>query len=226
MDALLALIDRLEADYCLDQRRVHVMGSSSSAYTAGMLACEAPERIASFQDGMGFWVPSGCVPERPVPLTAITGRDDPSGVRQSVEQWADRNGCEAEPLIEDLGSGVSRHVYQDCDADVVLFDIEGAGHNIIMHECIGPGVTFCRAYAEATACPDRGSDLGWDHSHQVRRRPSWIAPGGSSRWAGSRERRPDHETGRGHRRRGPRGWMSLALTSGGVGESNGTTIMS
>ena len=148
VEALLALIDRLEADYCIDQRRIHARGSSSSAYTAGMLACEASERIASFQDGMGFFEPSGCVPERPVPLTAITGKDDRSGVRQSVERWAEWNGCEAEPLIEDLGSGVSRLTYLDCDADVVLFDIEGAGHNFVLHECIGPGVALCRAYAE------------------------------------------------------------------------------
>lgn len=148
VDALTSLIGRLEADYCIDSHRIHVMGSSSSAYALAQLVCQETERIASFQGGMGMFKPVSCVPQRPVPLTAITGGRDRPAVRLSVEQWAEWSGCEAEPGVEDLGSGVRRHVYQDCDADVVLFDIERAGHNFIFHECIGPAAGYCRAYAE------------------------------------------------------------------------------
>jgi len=148
VDALVSLIDQLTLDYCIDPRRVHVMGSSSSAYALAKLVCQESGRIASFQGSMGLFKPVGCVPERPVPLTALTGGNDRTAVGVSVAQWAAWNGCEAEPLVEDLGSGVSRHAYQDCAADVVLLDIEGAGHNFVFHECIGPAAGYCRAYQE------------------------------------------------------------------------------
>jgi hypothetical protein len=50
--------------------------------------------------------------------------------------------------VEDLGSGVSRKTYQDCEADVLFYHIAGAGHAFILHECIGPGASFCQAYEE------------------------------------------------------------------------------
>ena len=146
VEALLALISRLEEDYCVDPEHIHVMGASSSGYAVGELACVGSERIASFFGGMGRFAKPGCTPERPVPLIAITGDRDRSAARLSLRKWTAWNGCSADPLVEDLGSGVSRHTYQDCDADIVLFDIEGASHGFIFNECIGPAP--CEAYSE------------------------------------------------------------------------------
>ena len=147
-DTMLALIDRIEDDYCIDLRRIHVMGESTSSGAVGRLACTGSDRIASFLGGMGGFDAPGCVPERAVPLLAITGEPDRWIVEPSVERWADTNGCDADPLVEDLGSGVSRSTYQGCDGDVVLLDIEDGGHGFIFHECIGPAAGLCRAYAE------------------------------------------------------------------------------
>ena len=65
-----------------------------------------------------------------------------------VEQWVGINGCDSEPLVEDLGSGVLRKTYEDCDADVVFYDIEGMGHTWPLHEAKGPGASLVTEYAE------------------------------------------------------------------------------
>jgi poly(3-hydroxybutyrate) depolymerase len=146
---LLALIDQLAADYCIDLRHVHVEGGSSSGYAAAQLACEGSDRIASLFDGVGSFIVSPCEPERPVPLLAITGDPDRHVVTRSVERWVEINGCNPEPLVEDLGSGIARKSYQGCEADVLFYDIEGLGHKVAMHECVGPvAELYCEAYEE------------------------------------------------------------------------------
>jgi acetyl esterase/lipase len=135
---LIALIDQLDTDYCIDPRRIHAMGSSSSAGTVSALTCDASDRIASFVAAIGAFWPMCGAPERPVPLLAITGDPDRSTVTRTVEKWAEINGCDPEPLVQDLGSGVTREAYQGCVADVLFYDVEGVGHGFIRHECIGP----------------------------------------------------------------------------------------
>jgi hypothetical protein len=41
---------------------------------------------------------------------------------------------------------VWRHSYQGCDADVVLLDIEGMGHELPMNDC--SGLQGCAEYEE------------------------------------------------------------------------------
>jgi len=146
---LLALIDQVGADYCIDPRRIHAMGASLSAPTVTRLACEASDRIASFVIGIGGFRIE-CEPERPVPLLAVTGDPDRVFMSSSVGWWAEMAGCQAGPVVEDLGSGVSRQTYQGCAADVLFYDIEGGGHQAFFHECIGYaraplGGSFCHA---------------------------------------------------------------------------------
>ena len=146
---LLALIDQLAADYCIDLRHVHVSGSSSSAYAAAQLACEGSDRIASLFDGAGSFAVSPCEPVRPVPLLAITGDPDRRKVTLSVERWAEINGCDPEPLVEDLGSGIARKSYLGGEADVLFYDIAGLGHKAVLHECVGPvAEQYCEEYGE------------------------------------------------------------------------------
>jgi poly(3-hydroxybutyrate) depolymerase len=131
---LTALIDQLEAEYCIDTRRVHAMGQSSSGPTVAALACDASDRIASFFVAIrGF---ASCTPERPVPLLAMTGDPERRIVTRSVEYWSEDYGCDREPVIEELGSGVTRTAYQGCLADIVLYDVRGAGHQFIRKECV------------------------------------------------------------------------------------------
>jgi poly(3-hydroxybutyrate) depolymerase len=65
-----------------------------------------------------------------------------------VERWAEANGCEPEPLVEVLGSGVARKLYQGCEAEVLRYAIEGLGHAPVMNECRGPFAEACCAEYE------------------------------------------------------------------------------
>lgn len=138
---LTALIDQLGSEYCIDPRRVHAMGNSSSVYTVATLACEAPDRIASIFEGMAWIVE--CTPERPVPMMIATGDTDRASVTRSAASWVEAYGCAPEPLVELLGAGVTRSTYQDCVADLVLYDVEGAGHGFVRHACLEDRFDYC-----------------------------------------------------------------------------------
>lgn len=130
-DVLLSLVDQMTRDYCVEPTRIHVMGSSSQA---DEMACEAADRIASFTT-MGTHLPfEDCTPSRPVPLWTFTGDPQRDAVTALVDSWIAINGCDPDPIVEDLGSGVSRKTYQDCDADVVFYDIEGMGRQWPVHK--------------------------------------------------------------------------------------------
>ena len=124
-DVLLSLIDQMSGDYCVDASRIHVMGSSASAGEADRMACEAADRIASFTTTGASVLPDECTPSRPVPLWTFTGDPDRPAVTALVDKWVAINGCDPDPVVEDLGSGVSRKTYQNCEAAVVFYDIEG-----------------------------------------------------------------------------------------------------
>lgn len=141
-DVLLSLIDQLSDDYCVDASRVHVTGSSWSSLAADRMACEAADRIASFSAMGGFLQRDECTPSRPVPLWTFTGDPDRTTVIALVDKWVAINGCDPDPVVEDLGSGVSRKIFQNCEADVVFYDIEGMGHVWPVHEGEGPWVAI------------------------------------------------------------------------------------
>ena len=148
IETMRALIDQLEQDYCVDTNRIHAIGTSSSSSTAAILACEESERIASFGGGLGDLRSHLCEPERAVPLVVFTGDVDRHDVDLTVDQWTEFNGCESGPTVDDLGSGISKKTYQDCDGDVLYYDIVGMGHVWPLHECVGPGAEQCAAYEE------------------------------------------------------------------------------
>ena len=134
---LTALLDRLEAEYCIDLRRVHAMGLSSGGQTVTTLTCGASERIASFHVGASGFSHRGCAPERAVPLMVMSSGPEQGTISRSVEKWAEAYGCEGDPVIEDLGARVTRTDFQGCLADFVFYVIEDAGHGFILHECLG-----------------------------------------------------------------------------------------
>jgi len=156
---LSALLDRLENDYCIDRGQVHVIGASSSAWKAAQFACAASDRVASFAASLGDFQPASCPraasngstfgpPVRPVPVVAYTGAEDLDATVRAAQSWAKTNGCSADPLVEDLGSGVTKKTYQHCRADVVLYELANLGHQFPMHTCTGPGAWICAPYKQ------------------------------------------------------------------------------
>jgi polyhydroxybutyrate depolymerase len=72
-----ALIEKLETDYHIDEKRIYVTGMSNGAQMTYRLACELSDKIAAI-------APSGsegrfitCEPKRPVPTLHIQGKKDP-----------------------------------------------------------------------------------------------------------------------------------------------------
>lgn len=148
IETMRKLLDQLEQDYCIDTDHIHAIGTSSSSSAVAILACEEAERIASFGGGFGDLRSHLCTPERAVPLVIFTGDSDRHSVDLTVDQWVEFNDCESGPAVEDLGSGISKKTYEDCQGDVVYYDIVGMGHVWPLHECIGPGAEYCTAYEE------------------------------------------------------------------------------
>jgi poly(3-hydroxybutyrate) depolymerase len=146
-DALASLVDQVSVQYCVDAQRVYVMGTSHSFGMAEEFACEYSDRVASFIAAGGSAV-GACTPARPVPLFTFTGDPDRSGVNRLVDKWVEINGCDREPIVEDLGSGVHRRTYQNCVADILFYDIEGMGHQWPMHEAKGPAAAWIAEYTE------------------------------------------------------------------------------
>lgn len=158
----LAFFDALHAEIrralVVDEARVFVAGHSNGAAMAHRLACERSTRfaaVAAVAGGNQLAAVDACTIARPVPVLQIHGSDDPCwtfepsneacaqkdgllkvGIRETVDGWAERNGCSADPITEALpdsvddGTTTTRETHAGCvgGGDVVLLLSSGAGH--------------------------------------------------------------------------------------------------
>lgn len=142
-----ALVAHLTATLCIDPARVYANGLSNGAGMSNRLACEASDIIAAIGGVAGAYAPLTCAPDRPVPVIAFHGTDDPlvpidglerglgggalPAIRDWVDGWAARNGCDvASPEALPRIGAVTGIRYTNCinDAEVVYYIAEGAGH--------------------------------------------------------------------------------------------------
>lgn len=72
-----ALLDRVEADHCIDTSRVYATGLSNGAMMSSAVACTMADRFAAIAPIAGITLPDGCEPSRPVPVLTIHGTADP-----------------------------------------------------------------------------------------------------------------------------------------------------
>lgn len=152
------LVDRLAADAGIDRRRVYAIGISNGALFVHHLACSARDVVAAVASVAATMIAPEHVPAcgggRAVPIMFFHGSDDtffpPEGglagnnvvhvrllsIGESVESWAERDGCEGAPEITPLPdtqedeTTVVRELHAHCDGDtaVVYYAIEGGGH--------------------------------------------------------------------------------------------------
>lgn len=139
------LLDTLEADLCVDTRRVYATGKSNGAGFAGILACELSDRIAAIAPVAAAFYGTGhptCAPERPVPVIEFHGTADatiPYGgdadrglpaIRDWVDTWTGRNGCATGPDVEATADDVTTYRWTDCaaGAEVTHVAVLGGGH--------------------------------------------------------------------------------------------------
>lgn len=142
------LIDHLSNEYNIDQERIYVNGFSNGAAMTFMLSCELGDRIAAFGMVATPVVPwDWCAQPLPVSMIAMHGVDDPlalyaggenfltteplQSIGQWMAQWAERNGCNAEPRDSSgYGPLVNVREFASCSRGTaaVLYSIREAGH--------------------------------------------------------------------------------------------------
>lgn len=152
------LLDLLEADLCIDPSRVYATGMANGAQMASLLACQLGDRITAVAPLAGPEWPTECdgrpVPvmafhgdEDPFVSYQDDGGDAAEiadrnfwmgevppdvpvheGAEQAMASWADHNGCDPDPEVEDLSDEVVRTTWQNCVADTVFYHVVGGGH--------------------------------------------------------------------------------------------------
>jgi len=152
------LLDRIEAELCVDRARVYATGVSNGAQMSSVLACRLPHRITAVAPVAGVEFFDACE-KGPVAVLAFHGTADPIitydgdglnstqiadmhywkgeipegmpehlGVDVAMEAWARHNACDPEPVEERVASDVRRRTWQHCRAATVLYVIDGGGH--------------------------------------------------------------------------------------------------
>jgi polyhydroxybutyrate depolymerase len=150
------VIDYLEANLCVDARRVYGSGYSGGGRMISQYACDAPDRLAAIAPVAGLRAgyptsgpqgpvpdPATCNPSRPVPVIAFAGTADPVnpylgggaaywqyGVPEALARWGEINQCRRGPRTVSVTSHVDEIRYSACrrNASVVLYRVEGGGH--------------------------------------------------------------------------------------------------
>jgi polyhydroxybutyrate depolymerase len=141
------LLDRVEAQLCVDTQRVFAAGISNGSAFSLRLACEMPDRIAAVAAVAAMYLPLRCSSARTVGVIAFHGTADPCvpfeggtsqcgmglpvpKVETAAADWAKHDGCNATPAQTSISAHVRTLAYSECsnDAAVVLYVIDGGGH--------------------------------------------------------------------------------------------------
>jgi polyhydroxybutyrate depolymerase len=152
------LLDLLEAELCVDRARVYSTGMSNGGQMSSLLACRLPDRITAVAPIAGAEFPETCrgrpVPVIAFHGTADpivtydggglnatriaddqhwkgntpTGLPVHGGVDAAMRTWASHNRCDPTPVEEQVAPEVRRRTWSHCDADTVLYVIDGGGH--------------------------------------------------------------------------------------------------
>lgn len=143
---VMALLTRLEEEYCIDPRRVYSTGMSNGGFLSYRLACERADRFAAIASvtGMLGLDSADCNPSRPVPVLHIHGTEDGIvrygggqtsvgtfvSAAASVGHFRTVNGCASEATETFSMGDVRCERWGSCEAssDVELCTVTGGGH--------------------------------------------------------------------------------------------------
>ncbi len=146
---LVALADRLTADYGIEPGNVYATGLSAGAFMATRLACQRADvvdAIAPVAGSLGSSYP--CAPSEPVSVFAthgvadpvvpftggpMVGRGGPSDIMAPpalAGRWRDIDDCPAAPVEDSPSAGVHRLTAAGCadGTEVVFVSVDGGGH--------------------------------------------------------------------------------------------------
>ncbi len=111
---LRSLVEAIQADYNIDNRRIYFAGLSNGGFMSYRMACDHADLIAGIVSTAGatFDNPIDCSPTDPLHVLQIHGTADTvilyaggslltvpyPGAVESVETWAQYNGCDLTPV--------------------------------------------------------------------------------------------------------------------------------
>jgi len=154
---LSALIDKIGAEYKVDDARVYATGMSNGGFMSGRLACDLSSRVAAVgivAASLSESVAANCRPAKPVSVLIIQGTEDPlvpmqggsvgrdgsGGVvlshTKAVQKFVQLNLCSPSPRKEHLadkagdGTTIDIAIYTGCLAgtEVRSYVVNGGGH--------------------------------------------------------------------------------------------------
>ncbi len=134
-----AMLDRLEAELCVDRQRIYAAGISNGGYMSYRLACELSGRVAAIAPVAGVNLTLACEPSRAVPVFHFHGLADTVvpfdgrlgvSVDDSIQGWLQRNACDATPTVFFEQDDVRCEEWSGCtdSASVRLCVVDGGGH--------------------------------------------------------------------------------------------------
>jgi len=143
-----ALLDHIEATFCVDTHRVYATGMSDGGAMSSVLACTMNNRFAAFGPvAVVVYASNICGKGRPIPIMAFSGTADPvvpfnggkvkccggatlGAAPTTMANWAKADGCSPQPTDTTLSSEVVRRTWSGCRAggEVTFFMIQGGGH--------------------------------------------------------------------------------------------------
>lgn len=141
-----ALIDRMLAQFAIDEQRIFITGFSNGASMAFRLGLELSDTVAAIAPVAGILSSEDSRMELPVSLFYISGAEDrgpfmgqgefpesvksESPVRDSIARWASMLDCPSEQRIISVFGGVRKVAQGPCrgNSEIVIYSVEGLGH--------------------------------------------------------------------------------------------------
>lgn len=150
IDYLVALLDEVAAEFCVDPERVFAAGMCQGGDFASFFACQVPGGFAAVASVAVLNFYEGCVDWTPTPLIAFAGTSDPiyrpdQGLSDAVPfsgdpedkpgpladeatAWATANGCEPVPTESPGDAGTASFSFACPGGAEVQYLIHAGGH--------------------------------------------------------------------------------------------------
>ncbi len=130
-----AVVADIQSAACVDPQRIYATGLSNGGFMSNRLGCEAADLFAAVAPVVGaLRIPlEECLPERPMPIFAFNGVQDPlvpiADGNATIDRWVELDGCDPEPEVEELDGGSCR-TWSGCDGDgdVRMCTLDPMGH--------------------------------------------------------------------------------------------------
>jgi polyhydroxybutyrate depolymerase len=159
--SVLATLERVTGQWCVDRSRVYAAGLSRGAGLAVSLACSTPRPVAAIATVAGLrYVALPCDDVAAVPVIAFHGTADRiapfEAALEAAQRWARHNGCASGARPELVRGPVTATRYAGCrdGAAVEFYAIEGDGHT-------WAGAAQPGGAADETTQAVRANELAW-----------------------------------------------------------------